>query len=157
MNHRVYTLIPVLLFLASLFLPALNVSGRSEFGYSILATGWFQSYISIAAIENWASHGMLTSKNFWPSLLMMFPWLANVFLVFSVVFQGASKLRPAAISAVLALACAIVFFVYPVAMLGPDGISVQVTPMAGAYLWGLSSIAAVLLAVVQYRRAKSGA
>nr|WP_138976365.1 hypothetical protein [Microbulbifer agarilyticus] len=154
MNRRIFVLFPLILFCVSLLLPALGVSGRSEYGYSVLATGWFQSYIAISAIANWYSHDMLSSDNFWPSLLMIFPWLANIFIVSSLGFLASSKERLAAVFCIFALVCVIVFFINPVAMLGPDGMIVTVTPLFGAYLWALSTVVTLWLIVARRWSAK---
>lgn len=154
MNQRIYILLPAFLLLLSLFMPALSVSGRNEFGYSLLVFGWFQSYIAITAIENWYAHGMIDSESLRSSLFMAFPWFANISIVLSVGFLAVSKFKLALIFSIFALLCVIVFFINPVAMLGADGITVAVTPLIGAYLWALSALACFTLVFLHSRRAK---
>jgi len=157
MNRKIYVFVPALLLIVSLFMPALNVSGREEFGYSLFALGWFQSYISLTAIGNWISHGMLDSENFIASIFTAFPWFGNIFIILAVVSLARSRVKVSLLFSILALICVTVFFVNPVAMLGADGITVEVTPLIGAYFWGLSTLACFCSVVYQSWRAKENA
>ena len=135
------SLLALFLYALSLLLPAFSGNGESYGGYLVLSFGVVQSVMYLLGALQLTL--LLEVKSALSVMVLALPWLANLFFLTSFALH-LYKQRHVKIVAILALICAITFFLKPQASIGQTMAIVEVSIHTGAYIWLLSTLVLVI-------------
>ncbi len=123
--------VSVAMYLISLILPAFSrLDGRESgltFGVEALLGGLFQAFFGMVMFFN----------DFELAIMLILPWLANLSWLMSLVLSQDMRVNVWSLVTVLGL---LIFFAYPIAMIGPSSTIADLRLHSGAYLWGIALI-----------------